>query len=64
MARLELNAQDLAAAMERTFELVREFWRSLPHRSEVASTLGRLILGPDTFHDGRIFDPSLGDLPA
>jgi NitT/TauT family transport system ATP-binding protein len=37
---------------------------SLPHRSEVASTLGRLILGPDSFHDGRIFDPSLGDLPA
>jgi NitT/TauT family transport system ATP-binding protein len=37
---------------------------SLPHRSEVASTLGRLILGPDSFHDGRIFDPSLGDLPT
>lgn len=41
---------------------------SLSHRSEAASTLGRLLLGPDSFFDGRIFDPSVGDragkLPA
>jgi ABC-type nitrate/sulfonate/bicarbonate transport system substrate-binding protein len=30
---------------------------ALPHRSEAASTLGTLLLGPDSFHDGRIFDP-------
>ncbi len=27
----------------------------------VASTLGKLLLGPDRFFDGRIFDPSEGD---
>lgn len=31
---------------------------ALPHRTEVASTLGTLLLGPDSFHDRRIFDPS------
>ena len=30
---------------------------ALSHRSEAASTLGTLLLGPDAFHDGRIFDP-------
>jgi NitT/TauT family transport system ATP-binding protein len=30
---------------------------ALPHRTEVASTLGTLLLGPDSFHDKRIFDP-------
>ena len=30
---------------------------ALLHRTEVASTLGTLLLGPDSFHDGRIFDP-------
>lgn len=40
MARLELNAQDLAAAMERTFELVREFWRTLPQRSAYHGATG------------------------
>lgn len=30
---------------------------ALPHQTEVASTLGTLLLGPDSFHDGRIFDP-------
>ena len=30
---------------------------ALQHRTEVASTLGRLILGPDSFCDGRVFDP-------
>jgi ABC-type nitrate/sulfonate/bicarbonate transport system substrate-binding protein len=30
---------------------------ALPHRTEVASTLGTLLLGPDAFHDGQIFDP-------
>lgn len=30
---------------------------ALPHRSEVASTLGALLLGPDSFHDGQVFDP-------
>ena len=30
---------------------------ALLHRSEAASTLGTLLLGPDAFHDGRIFDP-------
>ena len=30
---------------------------ALLHRTEVASTLGTLLLGPDLFHDGRIFDP-------
>jgi NitT/TauT family transport system ATP-binding protein len=29
---------------------------SLSHRSEVASTLGTLLLGPDSFHDGQVFD--------
>lgn len=27
----------------------------------VASTLGRLVLGPDRFFDGRVFDPTDGD---
>jgi NitT/TauT family transport system ATP-binding protein len=31
---------------------------ALLHRTEVASTLGTLLLGPDAFHDRRIFDPS------
>jgi len=31
---------------------------ALLHRTEVASTLGTLLLGPDVFHDGRLFDPS------
>jgi two-component system, oxyanion-binding sensor len=35
---------------------------ALEQRTEVASTLGRLILGPDTFFDGRVFDPD--DPPA
>jgi NitT/TauT family transport system ATP-binding protein len=35
---------------------------SLAHRTEVASTLGRLLLGPDSFHDGRIFDPQESSL--
>ena len=30
-------------------------------RTAVASTLGRLVLGPDRFFDGRIFDPSESD---
>ena len=30
---------------------------ALPHRSEAASTLGTLVLGPDSFHDGQVFDP-------
>ena len=30
---------------------------ALPHRTEVSSTLGKLVLGPDQFFDGRIFDP-------
>jgi NitT/TauT family transport system ATP-binding protein len=30
---------------------------ALSHRSEVASTLGTLLLGPDWFCDGQIFDP-------
>jgi ABC-type nitrate/sulfonate/bicarbonate transport system substrate-binding protein len=30
---------------------------ALPHRTEVASTLGTLVLEPDSFHDGRVFDP-------
>jgi two-component system, oxyanion-binding sensor len=30
---------------------------ALLHRSEVASTLGTLVLGPDSFHDGQVFDP-------
>lgn len=30
-------------------------------RTAVASTLGRLVLGPDRFFDGRIFDPSASD---
>ena len=30
---------------------------ALLHRTEVSSTLGTLLLGPDSFHDGRIFDP-------
>ncbi len=30
---------------------------ALSHRSEAASTLGTLLLGPDAFHDGRILDP-------
>jgi NitT/TauT family transport system ATP-binding protein len=34
---------------------------ALPVRTAVASTLGRLQLGPDSFFDGRVFDPSLGD---
>lgn len=34
---------------------------ALRHRSEAASTLGRLLLGPDFFFDGRTFDPSVGD---
>lgn len=31
---------------------------ALPVPTAVASTLGRLLLGPDTFFDGRIFDPA------
>jgi NitT/TauT family transport system ATP-binding protein len=34
---------------------------ALPVRTAVASTLGRLQLGPDSFFDGRVFDPSLSD---
>jgi NitT/TauT family transport system ATP-binding protein len=30
---------------------------ALPHRTEVSSTLGKLVLGPDRFFDGRVFDP-------
>jgi len=30
---------------------------ALNHRTEVASTLGTLLLGPDAFFDRRIFDP-------
>lgn len=30
-------------------------------RTAVASTLGRLLLGPDRFFDGRVFDPTLGE---
>jgi NitT/TauT family transport system ATP-binding protein len=30
---------------------------ALPHRSKAASTLGTLVLGPDSFHDGQVFDP-------
>lgn len=34
---------------------------ALSHRGEVASTLGRLLLGPDRFFDGRVFDPTAAD---
>jgi len=34
---------------------------ALQHPTAVASTMGRLQLGPDAFHDGQIFDPKLGD---
>lgn len=30
-------------------------------RTAVASTLGGLVLGPDRFFDGRVFDPTAGD---
>jgi hypothetical protein len=30
-------------------------------RTAVASTMGGLLLGPDRFFDGHIFDPSEGD---
>jgi NitT/TauT family transport system ATP-binding protein len=30
-------------------------------QTAVASTLGRLVLGPDRFFDGRVFDPIAGD---
>ena len=30
-------------------------------RTAVASTLGGLLLGPDRFFDGRVFDPTEGD---
>ena len=30
-------------------------------QTAVASTLGRLLLGPDRFFDGRVFDPAEGD---
>jgi NitT/TauT family transport system ATP-binding protein len=30
-------------------------------QTAVASTLGRLLLGPDRFFDGAVFDPSTGD---
>ena len=30
-------------------------------QTAVASTLGRLLLGPDRFFDGRVFDPTEGD---
>jgi NitT/TauT family transport system ATP-binding protein len=33
---------------------------ALAHRSEVASTLGTLLLGPDSFCDGQVFDPQSG----
>jgi two-component system, oxyanion-binding sensor len=32
---------------------------ALAHRTEVASTLGKLILGPDSFCDGKVFDPAI-----
>jgi NitT/TauT family transport system ATP-binding protein len=34
---------------------------AMPTRTAVASTLGRLQLGPDLFFDGRVFDPTDGD---
>jgi NitT/TauT family transport system ATP-binding protein len=34
---------------------------AMPVSTAVASTLGRLHLGPDSFFDGRIFDPSVSD---
>lgn len=34
---------------------------AMPTRTAVASTLGRLQLGPDSFFDGAVFDPSAGD---
>lgn len=34
---------------------------ALAHPTAIASTLGRLQLGPDRFFDGRVFDPILGD---
>jgi NitT/TauT family transport system ATP-binding protein len=37
---------------------------ALLHRSEAASTLGTLLLGPDSFHDGGIFDPNEADAAA
>src|SRR5262245_32124233 len=40
MSRLELNAQELAAAVERTFDLVREFWRTLPQRGAYHQSTG------------------------
>lgn len=30
---------------------------ALQHRTEVSSSLGKLVLGPDRFFDGRVFDP-------
>ena len=36
----------------------RARWRT---QTAVASTLGRLLLGPDRFFDGRVFDPTEGD---
>ena len=41
MARLELSSQDLSAAMDRSFALVREFWETLPRRSAFHGTTGQ-----------------------
>jgi aromatic-L-amino-acid/L-tryptophan decarboxylase len=40
MARLELKAPELDAAMDRAFELVREFWRTLPRRGSFHESTG------------------------
>jgi NitT/TauT family transport system ATP-binding protein len=34
---------------------------AMSDRTAVASTLGRLLLGPDRFFDGRVFDPTEGE---
>jgi glutamate/tyrosine decarboxylase-like PLP-dependent enzyme len=50
VARLELGPHDLDAALTRAFELVREFWRTLPERSSYHGATGaetqRLFVRP------------------
>src|SRR5689334_6063365 len=41
MARLELDGQALERAMERTFELARAFWRTLPQRRSYHGSTGQ-----------------------
>jgi len=41
MARLQLNADELAAAMERAFALARDFWATLPERGAYHGSSGQ-----------------------